>query len=159
MANKPPSDALLNRAAELRAGGATWDSVAKSLNRAADTVRRWPRDYPDRWKIALHEAERQLVCETAAESVLVLRKLLRSEDEKVRRDAARALMDLRLDLTKLELTSVSETTPLTSEAARLIAFLDGQPDEELAILAANVFPSSAAPQSDSAEPCPVDGAA
>src|SRR6266508_4144959 len=61
MANKPPNDALLNQAAELRAGGATWESVAAKLNRRADTVRKWPRDYADRWELALREAERRLV--------------------------------------------------------------------------------------------------
>ena len=58
----------------------------------------------------LREAELPLVCETAAESVLVVRKLLRSDDEKVRRDAAQALIDLLFDLTKLELASGAEAS-------------------------------------------------
>src|SRR5205823_5367444 len=79
-AAKPPSDELLSRAAELRAGGSTWDAVAAKLNRSADTVRRWPALDPDRWQAALRAAERRLVAEAGAESVLVLRTLLRSED-------------------------------------------------------------------------------
>lgn len=159
-ANKPPSDELLNRAAELRAGGAKWEAVAAALNRSAETVRKWPREYADRWKPALRDAERRLVCEAAAESVLVLRNLLRSDDEKVRRDAANSLTDLRLDLTKLDLTSSeAEPEPLTSEAARLIAFLDGHTDDELSRLAANVFPAFEAEAPVPSEPGPVDGAA
>lgn len=157
---KPLNDDLLNRAAELRAAGGTWEAVAAKIHRAADAVRKWPRDYADRWKLALREAERRLVCEAAAESVLVLRTLLRSEDEKVSRDAARSLTDLRLDLSKLEIAAGSEPSqPLTSEAARILAFLDGHPDEELARLAANVFSFVAASKPAAAEPCPVDGAA
>ena len=79
-ANKPPSDDLLARAAELRAGGLSWEAVAAKIGRAADTVRRWPTQYPDRWQAVLHAAERRLVSEAGAESVLVLRQLLRSDD-------------------------------------------------------------------------------
>ena len=157
---KPLNDDLLNRTAELRAAGSTWEAVAAKLHRSADAVRKWPRHYADRWKLALREAERRLVCEAAAESVLVLRTLLRSEDVKIARDAAKSLTDLRLDLSKLELASSSESAPpLTSEAARILAFLDGHADEELARLAANVFSFVAAPKPAAAEPCPVDGAA
>jgi hypothetical protein len=151
--NKSPSDELLNQAAELRAGGAKWETVAAQLHRSADTVRKWPREYAGRWKAALHEAERRLVFDAAAESVLVLRTLLRSDDEKVRRDAARSLTDLKLDLAKIDLSARDpEAQPLGSEAARLIAFLDGHPDDELAALTANVFPALAAHQPADVEP-------
>src|SRR5437763_156586 len=101
-APKPPPDSALARAAELRAGGASWEAVAEVVRRAADTVRQWPARYPDRWQAALRAAERKQACEATAEAVLVLRKLLRSEDEKVARDAARALIDLRLELARLD---------------------------------------------------------
>ena len=131
-ANKPPSDDLLARAAELRAGGLSWEAVAAKIGRAADTVRRWPTQYPDRWQAVLHAAERRLVSEAGAESVLVLRQLLRSDDEKVRRDAARFLVYLRLELAKLDQKTPAPTSPpLTSDAARLVAFLEGHTDEEL----------------------------
>ncbi len=155
---KPPSDALLTEAAELRAGGNKWEAVGKALNCPSGTVRDWVRQYPARWKAALSAAEQRLVREVAAESVLVLRNQLRSKDEKIARDAARVLTDLRLDLTKLEL--VAEPTPsLTSDAARVVAFLDGHTDEHLARLAAAVFPHASVAQPVPAEPGPVDGAA
>ena len=157
---KPPSDDLLFKAAELRAGGTKWAEVAKAVNRSLVVVKTWQKRYPDRWATALKVAERRTVCEAAAESVHVLRTLLRSTDEKIARDAAKSLTDLRLDLSKLELASSSETAPpLTSEAARILAFLDGHADEELARLAANVLSFVAAPKPAAAEPCPVDGAA
>jgi len=151
--NQPPSDELLNRAAELRAGGAKWEAVGAQLHRSVAAVRRWPREYPDRWKTALCEAERRLVCEAAAESVLVLRTLLRSDDEKVRRDAARFLTDLKLDIAKIDLTRGNgEAPPLGSDAARVVAFLDGHTDDELAALLANLFPAFPAHQPSDAEP-------
>ena len=149
-AAKPPSDDLLARAAELRAGGATWDAVAAKLNRSADTVRKCPALYPDRWQAALHNGERRLVAEAGAESVLVLRTLLRSDDEKVRRDAARFLIYLRLELAKLDQKAgQAPTSPApTSDAARLVAFLEGHSDEQLARLAANLSPAPPRPPGD-----------
>jgi hypothetical protein len=136
---KPPAESVLARAAELRAAGSSWESVAAKLNRAADAVRKWPTLYPAQWQAALHTAERRLVCETSAEAVLILRNLLRSDDEKVRRDAARFLIDLRLELFKLDRTSAADSPPqLTSDAARLVAFLEGHSDDELDRLVADM---------------------
>lgn len=146
---KPPSEHLLARAAELRAGGSTWDAVAAKLNRSPDTVRKWPALHPERWQAAQHAAERRLVSEAGAESVLVLRALLRSEDEKVRRDSAKSLIYLRLELAKLDShTSAASAPPPTSAALELAAFLEGHTDDELARIAADV-PLGSAPPSDS----------
>ena len=130
---KAVSDDLLNRAAELRAGGAKWAAVAEELKKAVDTVCAWPRKYPARWKSALEAAERRTLSEASAESVHVLRTQLRSKDEKVARDAAKSLTDLQLRRTKLDHAGEpADTSPIrTSEGTRLAAFLDGYPDEEL----------------------------
>ena len=143
---QPLSDELLNRAAELRASGAKWNAVAEVLKRSTETVSAWPRRYPDRWRAALKEAESRTLCEASAESVLVLRTLLRSTDEKVARDAAKAITDLKLDLTKLELAADASAAPLTSNEARFMAFLSGHTDEQLArFAAAFVTPAAADP--------------
>ena len=133
MANtKPPAESVLARAAELRAAGSNWEVVAAKLHRAAETVRKWPALYPTEWQAALRTTERRLVFEAGAESVLILRQLLRSEDEKVRRDAAKFLIDLRLELFKLDQQSPEDSPPqLTSDSARLVAFLEEHSDEEL----------------------------
>lgn len=142
-APRSPSDDQLARAAELRAAGSSWDIVAAKLHRAVDTVRRWPCLDPKRWQSALHAAEHRLLAEVGAESVLVLRALLRSNDDKVRRDAARTLVELRLELAQRDsTTSADAAPPLTSAARDLVAFLEGHSDEELARLAANLFPGS-----------------
>lgn len=138
---QPPSDDLLARAAELRATGATWDMVAKQVGRAVRTVTGWPRKYPDRWAAALLQAERRMAAQADSESVLTLRRLLMSEDEKVRWHAAKCLVARRLERDKLDRKSPQSSQPsLTSEAARLIAFLDGHPDEELTAIAADLAP-------------------
>lgn len=142
--NHPPSDALLADAAELRAGGATWEVVAARLGRAADTVRHWPRAYPDRWRDALFRAERRLAREAGAESVLILRALLRSDDEKVRRIAAQSLVNLWLSLARLDQRAGladKPPPPLTSDNYRLVAFLEGQSDDQLARLTAALLAS------------------
>ena len=139
-ANKPPSDALLNQAAELRAGGSTWDAVAAELHRSVETVRKWPTAYAALWQPVLRAAERRQAIDSAAEAILILRQLLRSKDEAVRRDAARWLISLRLDQAKLDERSPDEAASagLSSEAKRVVAFLDGQPDDKLEHIAATL---------------------
>ena len=91
-AMKPPPDKLLpllTTAAELKVAGASWAAVAQRVGRSPDTVRRWPALYPDAWQRLVCYAERQLHADVGAESVTTLRQMLRSEDEKIRRDAAR----------------------------------------------------------------------
>jgi hypothetical protein len=92
----PPSELLIHRAAELRASGKPWDQVGDAVGRKADTVRKWPQAYPDLWLKATAEAEKQIVNDAGAEAILTLRQGLRSEDEKLRRDAAKILLDWRL---------------------------------------------------------------
>ena len=79
-------------AAELRALGHSWEHVARQVRRSPDTVRRWPRLYPDLWARVAADTRRDRTAEATGEAVAVLRDLLRSEDEKVRREAARDLL-------------------------------------------------------------------
>lgn len=135
--NKPPSEAVLARAAELRSAGSSWDAVAETLHRSVVTVKRWPELFPDRWQAAMRRAERRLLAEASAESVLVLRQLLRSRDDKVRRDAAKFLIDLRLEQAKLDLKA--EPEPVAATPDRLFAeFLEAHTDEQLEQLAASL---------------------
>ena len=85
---KPPSDSVLFRAVDSRAAGASWEAVAKLVDRSPHTVRKWPLMYAQRWTAALRAAERTVIDSAAAESVLVLRELLRSKEDKIRVEAA-----------------------------------------------------------------------
>src|SRR5436305_8849620 len=75
--------ALLARAAELRAAGASWAKIAAEVGRAVKTCSQWPSLYPAWWGQLLRAAEDRLSAESGAEARVVLRKLLRSEDEKI----------------------------------------------------------------------------
>lgn len=99
---QPPSDDVLAKAAELRAAGSSWEAVARRVRRAVRTVGGWPRKYADRWAAALVRAERRLAAQADGESVLTLRTLLLSDDERVRWRAATALLARRLERDKLD---------------------------------------------------------
>jgi hypothetical protein len=157
MTTPDPADVVLARAAELRAAGLSWETVAARLHVPAETAREWPTLYPTEWQSALHAAERRLVAEASAESVLILRQLLRSEDEKVRRDAAKFLVDLRLELAKLDRPAEPPPPPPTSDAARFVALLEGHTHEQLAELVA-ACRRPEVPGTRGAVPEPHDGA-
>lgn len=134
----------LRRAAELRAGGASWDAVAEQTGRKATTLRRWPAAYPEDWRAAFAAAQRENLEETGAESLLVLRQLLRSKDEKIRRDVGRALAAALLA------APPDDAAPADDDAAHLADHLrsldDAATDELIAeLLAARQAARGAAP--------------
>src|SRR5947209_9973472 len=94
----PPPDPktlrLLAAAAELRAAGGSWEAVAAHLRRAVHKCRRWPIRYRDYWVAAYQAAERRRTAVARQEAVNALRGLLRSQDGRTKRDAARALLSL-----------------------------------------------------------------
>ena len=134
---RPPSDELIAKAAEIRDTGLSWESVAREVKRAVRTVYYWQRKYADRWTAALLQAERLMTAQSDCESVLTLRKLLLSDDERIRWHAAKCLIARRIERDKIERKSPAvPPIPLSSEAARVIAFMDGHSDEELAAITA-----------------------
>lgn len=137
---KPVTDEQLMQAAELRAGGAKWETVAQALNRANSTVQEWPRRFAARWRAALRVAEKQALGEARAESVHVLRKQLRSEDEKSAREAARTLAQLHAK----EAAAESNGEPANPVAVNplLAAFVNGKTDEQLLELADALQPDA-----------------
>ena len=90
-------------------------------------------------------ARRSPLAEGAAESIVVLRNLLRHTDPDVARDAAKLLSRLQFDRSKLERPATNPPKPVTSDGARLAAFLDGKPDDELARHFAEISPELAPP--------------
>lgn len=106
---RPPSHRCLTLAAEMRMGGSTWEAIAARLRRSPETVRKWPREYPDLWRLVTSEAERRLATEAEGEAVVVLRQLLGSDDAKIRWHAAKALVRLRVELTRLELRRLAKS--------------------------------------------------
>ena len=129
---KPPSDAQLVQAAELRIGNHTWEAVGKKLNRAAETVRRWPTLYAERWRTALHHAERRFAVDCQSEAVVALRFLLRDKDSKIVWHAAKALVGLRLELGKLDVRTLAHTNRGESldKAKLAVEILEGLSDDD-----------------------------
>ncbi len=85
---------LLALAAGQRAGAASWEAIARLVKRRPETCRAWPTRYAEYWDRFFRETEDHLLDVAAAEAVVVLAKLTRSRDEKVRRQAAAALVRL-----------------------------------------------------------------
>ncbi|MCZ2340285.1 MAG: hypothetical protein LC104_00640 [Bacteroidales bacterium] len=136
---KPPPDELLALAAELRAGGASWETVAENVGRTERTVRQWPTSYARRWKKFLRAAERQQLTDATAESVLTLRRQLRSPDEKASRDAAMKLMQFRIAAEKRTQTrrgkpADSGNTHAQTIAAYIARLTDAELDQLIAEL-------------------------
>lgn len=132
--NLPPSDKLLLEAVELRIGGFKWEVVAQKLRRSVHTVRQWPVRYPDRWQAAIERAEQRLSVDSNAESVLILRNLLRAEETAIRLHAAQTLVRLRLGLGKLALQTQSrrgDPAPAEDPLYAQFKFLNSFSDQEL----------------------------
>jgi len=81
----------METAAELRAAGATWESIGVELRRQPTLIIRWARVYRDDWERMLQEAEERWAHLVTNESRSVLRNLLRSDSERVRMSAAEKL--------------------------------------------------------------------
>lgn len=131
---KAPTDEHIFEAAELRASGFKWESVAERLHRAVETVRKWPLRYAERWQHAIDRAEVRHAVDSEAEAVVILRSLARtSEDDKVRFQAARAIIALRLGLGKLGIQSLAQTLPANrpDKSQLIVELLERYTDEQL----------------------------
>jgi len=133
---KPHLFDLVVKAADLRARGVSWAAVAAKVGRKVDTVEEWPKRYADVWKQALAEGRLAAASETASEGGAVLRLLLRSNDEKIKRDAVRLSLEFEaraLERTQPAAERDAEDTP-DSEAVRIVKFAQGMSHDELRAL-------------------------
>ena len=116
----------METAAELRASGATWKTVAENLGRRLNVVWRWTRWYCDEWEQFLRDAEERASREGASESHAVMRQLLRHKSAKIRLSAAEKLVKLR----PAEKATEPPRHP-TSNLSPLLAHLENLSDVEL----------------------------
>src|SRR5262245_1369760 len=75
---------LLTVAAELRAAGASWATVADQVGRQPATCQQWPVRYRERWDRLYREVQQRRFAESNAEAETLLRGLLRDDDKKIR---------------------------------------------------------------------------
>jgi hypothetical protein len=86
---------LIMIAAELRVGAGSWVKVAEHVRRSPETCRQWPRLYPELWRRLYREALGQRTAEAAVQAQLFLRKLVRSDDPRIRLRAAQLALNFR----------------------------------------------------------------
>jgi hypothetical protein len=116
---------LLAHAADLRAGGSSWEHVAATLRRSVATCRGWPHKYPDLWRRAYATAARTRLAEAGAEGLRKVREMLRAEDEKTRHTAAKTLAGL------LARTCRSDDGGGERQTDPVLEILEETPDDEL----------------------------
>lgn len=128
--NTPPKKLLrhVERAAELRVSGLSWQQVAQKMRRKVNTVRQWTSRYPEHWKQLIERARQVLADEGADEAVSVLRTQLRGQEDKVSQVAARELINNKRSL------DVSSPPPVPSVLHRFVDYLEGLSDEQFASL-------------------------
>ena len=116
----------METAAELRAQGATWETVAQQLHRQPTVVIRWAKHYPEEWERLLKAAEERFSREGSNESRSTLRILLRDEDSKVRLSAADKLARQRFE------EKASEPPPKPqADLSAFVAEVQEMSDDEL----------------------------
>jgi hypothetical protein len=120
----------VERAIALRATGHTWEQVAKLVHRNIDTVRGWPRKYPEFWFRRLTAADQELDRETIGEARSLLRYHMRTPNLKDGRDCARIL----LDHARRSLPPTADEQPAAptspSEFHQIADYLEGLSDDD-----------------------------
>src|SRR5687768_6752093 len=96
----PPEAELLERAAELRAAGSSWDVVARKLGTTADALRGLTRTHKPKYRKLLAAARREVVDESFCEGMLILRAQARLEDLRIANKAADALVRVRMGMVR-----------------------------------------------------------
>jgi hypothetical protein len=91
MTAPPQVLSLMKIAAELRASGLSWETVAVKVKRTPRACRGWPERYPQDWDRLYRAAETKLRHEARGEALSYLRKFLRSEDAWLGQNTAKFL--------------------------------------------------------------------
>ncbi|HJZ55500.1 MAG TPA: hypothetical protein VKE74_11100, partial [Gemmataceae bacterium] len=73
----PEQDDLLERAAELRAGGSSWELAARKLNTDHDALRQLARAHRAEYERHHARSRREVMRDSFAEALLALRTLVR----------------------------------------------------------------------------------
>src|SRR5947207_10732662 len=135
----PDTDALLARAAELRARGASWEAAADELDTDPGALKALTRDAGPAYRRLFAAARREVSEEAFTEALFTLRKELRSKDEKGRREAAAIILRLRMTAMRhlaRRAANGGAGTPRPpvsarrADAERLVDFLADRTDEE-----------------------------
>ena len=136
---------LLRCAADKRAQGLSWANVALTLKRQLCVWQNWLRRYPATWDRLLREAEGRTFREVGAEALTIMRCLLRSESESIRRDVGRTLTVLMFRMPR-DNTSDMPSDPIFEDVSDLMELINEDHAEEDAALR----PAAPTPESQDA---------
>ena len=121
----------MEMAAELRAVGATWRTIAAQLGRQRNVVSRWVRWYQDEWERLLQDAKARVYRNGSDETLAAIRAMLRDRDSTVRLSAAQKLTKMRLDEKAAETPAPRGKTDLIALGAYLEDLSDAELDSTL----------------------------
>lgn len=124
-----PPITLIGQAAEFRAAGASWETIATKVKRSARAVKRWPHFYPREWAQSFSRAFCLGLSDAGVEAFFTLRRHGRSEDARLSQDTAKFIMRLMMDAIK-RLLETEQTAERQSKWAAYIAFLEKLGDED-----------------------------
>lgn len=113
------------QAADLRAVGLKWETVAAKLGRRLETVRRWPERYPATWQRLYRAAVRQHIGEAGTQSRTVLQSLVwHSKDDRVRASVGKYLSSLeeRADVREQQCEAATGLTPEVEQEVRKMEY-------------------------------------
>jgi predicted Zn-dependent protease len=132
---QPPSDILplMKLAADLRAGGNSWDAIAVKVQREPRTCRGWPVRYPEVWRQLYDAAVDQFLEEAGDEATFYLRKLLRADTPKdpwLQQNTAKFLATQRREARR-ERRAAATQAGLPAEWVPYFAYLEKLSDAEL----------------------------
>src|SRR5258708_33936875 len=112
---------LLNVAAELRAVGHTWETVARRVHRKARTCQKWPSRFPIQWDAVYRAAQRRRFDEISNEAATHLQDLMRCDDLKIRVKASEVWVRCGVAALVGDRANTDEIDPEVEEARRLLA--------------------------------------
>ena len=88
----PEELGLLEIAAELRAAGNSWGTIATQVGRNEVTCRHWPCRYPEDWSRLFRAAQKRIVADISIMSFRVLRQMHASENPKLAMSCAQFIV-------------------------------------------------------------------
>ncbi len=144
----PPANLvyLVERAAELKAQGHSWEQVAEKLGHPKKTIEKWKARYRAFWDQAIAIARRDVAADAGDEGLAILRGLAHSANEKIRCDATTRLVALRSD--------DDASPPAVGDLIRFVEFLESLSDDQLnSLLGPDIRHDDLRPESS-----PIDGA-
>jgi hypothetical protein len=90
-----------------RASGMSWKAVSEEIGRSARSCRSWPRMYPDLWMQFVRQAQVEVLANLSISAVRMLKKSLRSKNERTQLNTAKFLYssDLKIRLAEIKVQS------------------------------------------------------